>query len=230
MSQQRHFGPNRGVSTYHTFEEMRLNSNLFQSIREHGFNHPTDIQKGAIMSITSGKDVIVQAASGTGKTSALAISILQRINTDMPQTQALVLSPTHGLAMQMREMIAGLGHYKNVQVQLCVEGINMGNNSHMSEQVPHVISGTPGQVYNMLRQGTLRAEVIEMLVLDGADYIFDHGFIDRFQDLYNYLPSPLQLVFMSNYLTDDILGIAETTMKNPVRILEDPGEDDYSNA
>lgn len=134
-----------------------------------------------------GRDVIAQAQSGTGKTATFSISILQSIDIGTRETQALVLSPTRELATQIQSVVLALGDYMNVQCHACIGGTSIGEDIRKLDYGQHVVSGTPGRVFDMIKRRNLRTRNIKMLVLDEADELLNQGFKD--QMCASYLPA-----------------------------------------
>lgn len=173
----------------------------------------------AIVPIIRGRDVIAQAQSGTGKTATLAISALQTIDTAVRETQVLVLSPTRELATQIQSVILALGDYMNVQCHACIGGTSVGEDIRRLDHGVHVVSGTPGRVFDMIRRRNLRTRNIKMLVLDEADELLNRGFKDQIYDVYRYLPPATQVVLLSATLPHDVLEMTRNFMTDPIRIL-----------
>lgn len=126
------------------------------------FEKPSAIQQRAIKPIISGRDVIAQAQSGTGKTATFSISVLQSIDTSIRETQALILSPTRELAVQIQNVVLALGDYMNVQCHACIGGTSIGEDIKKLEYGQHVVSGTPGRVFDMIRRRNLRTRNIKV--------------------------------------------------------------------
>ncbi|KAJ1733146.1 RNA helicase [Coemansia biformis] len=213
------FETSKGIKPVTSFDSMDLKEELLRGIYAYNFERPSAIQQRAIVPITSGRDVIAQAQSGTGKTGTLGISILQRIDTKLREAQALVLSPTRELATQTQGVIAALGDYMSVQCHACIGGTKMGDDIRKLEHGQHVVSGTPGRVYDMLKRRVLRASHIKMLVLDEADQLLDRGFKDQIYDIYRHLPPSTQVVLLSATLPHDVLELTQKFMSEPMRIL-----------
>ncbi|KAJ2645053.1 RNA helicase [Coemansia sp. RSA 1694] len=213
------FETSRGIAVAESFDAMGLKEDLLRGIYAYNFERPSAIQQRAILPIISKRDVIAQAQSGTGKTGTLGISILQRIDTAQRETQALVLSPTRELATQTQGVIAALGDYMSVQCHACIGGTRMGDDVRKLEHGQHVVSGTPGRVYDMLKRRVLRARHVRMLVLDEADQLLDRGFKDQIYDIYRHLPPATQVVLLSATLPHDVLDLTQRFMTDPLRIL-----------
>jgi ATP-dependent RNA helicase len=183
------------------------------------FKKPSAIQQRAILPITQGRDVIAQAESGTDKTATFSIAMLQSIDVTMRDTQVLVLSPTRELATQIQSVVLALGDYMNVQCHACIGGTSIGEDIHkLFEYGQHIISGTPGQVFDRIRRRILRTCNIRMLVLDEADELLNKGFKDQIYDVYCYLPPATQVILLSATLPYDVLEMTTKFVTNPIRI------------
>ncbi|KAH9971349.1 DEAD-domain-containing protein [Lactifluus volemus] len=198
------FESSEAVSVISTFDDLSLKEDLLRGIYAYNFEKPSAIQQRAILPITQGRDVIAQAQSGTGKTATFSISMLQSIDVSVRETQALVLSPTRELATQIQSVVLALGDYMNVQCMRVLE---------------HIVSGTPGRVFDMIRRRILRTRNIKMLVLDEADELLNKGFKDQIYDVYRYLPPATQVVLLSATLPYDVLEMTTKFMTDPIRIL-----------
>jgi len=207
------------IKIYPTFDSMGLREELTRGIYAYGFEKPSAIQQRAIVPVITGRDVIAQAQSGTGKTATFCISILQSIDTAVRETQALVLAPTRELAQQIQKVALALGDYMSVQVHSCIGGKSVGEDIRKLEYGQHVVSGTPGRVFDMISRRSLRTRNIKMLVLDEADEMLNKGFREQIYDVYRYLPPATQVVLVSATLTNDVLSMTKKFMSDPIRIL-----------
>lgn len=205
-----------------------------------GFEKPSAIQQRSIKPIVKGRDVIAQAQSGTGKTATFSISILQSLDTTLRETQVLCLSPTRELAVQIQKVILALGDMMNVQCHVCIGGTNLGEDIRKLDYGQHIVSGTPGRVFDMIKRRVLRTRLvvyniinylyliyilftfrraIKMLVLDEADEMLNKGFKEQIYDVYRYLPPATQVVLISATLPHEILEMTSKFMTDPIRIL-----------
>jgi ATP-dependent RNA helicase len=213
------FESSEEVKVATTFDAMGLKEDLLRGIYAYNFEKPSAIQQRAILPIIRGRDVIAQAQSGTGKTATFAISMLQSIDTSLRETQALVLSPTRELALQIQSVVLALGDYLNVQCHACIGGTSVGEDIRKLEYGQHIVSGTPGRVYDMIRRRNLRTKNIKMLILDESDELLNMGFKDQIYDVYRYLPPATQVVLLSATLPHDVLEMTSKFMTDPIRIL-----------
>ncbi|KAI5678474.1 hypothetical protein M9H77_09424 [Catharanthus roseus] len=213
------FETSKGVEPIMSFDEMGIKENLLRGIYNYGFEKPSAIQQRAVLPIISGRDVIAQAQSGTGKTSMIALTVCQVVDTKSSEVQALILSPTRELAAQTEKVIQAIGEYINVQAHACIGGKSVGEDIRKLEHGVHVVSGTPGRVCDMIKRRTLRTRAIKLLILDESDEMLSRGFKDQIYDVYRYLPPELQVVLISATLPNEILEITSKFMTDPVRIL-----------
>merc|ERR1711934_613574 len=152
-----------------TFDELGLREDLLRGIYAYGFEKPSAVQQRAIGPIIAGRDVIAQSQSGTGKTSLIGISALQTLDTKLRECQVLVLSPTRELAGQTEKSTKALGDYMSVVSHACYGGKSIGEDIRKLDNGVHVVSGTPGRVFDMIKRRNLRTRSIKMFVLDEAD-------------------------------------------------------------
>jgi len=207
------------VEVFPTFEAMGLRDELLRGVYAYGFEKPSAIQQRAIVPVITGRDVIAQAQSGTGKTATFSIGVLQSIDTALRETQALILSPTRELAQQIQKVQLALGDFMSVQVHSCIGGKSVGEDIRKLENGVHIVSGTPGRVFDMISRKSLRTRNIKMLVLDEADEMLGRGFKEQIYDVYRYLPHATQVVVVSATLTPDVLTMTKKFMNDPIRIL-----------
>lgn len=148
-----------------------MKEDLLRGIYAYNFEKPSAIQQRAIIPIIRGRDVIAQAQSGTGKTATFSISMLQSIDTNLRETQALVLSPTRELAVQIQTVVLALGDYMNVSCHACIGGTSVGEDIRKLEAGQQVVSGTPGRVFDMIRRRNLRTKDIKVLLLFATNMV-----------------------------------------------------------
>uniref|UniRef100_A0A673VMR5 RNA helicase n=1 Tax=Suricata suricatta TaxID=37032 RepID=A0A673VMR5_SURSU len=192
------FETSEEVDVTPTFDTMGLREDLLRGIYAYGFEKPSAIQQRAIKQIIKGRDVIAQSQSGTGKTATFSISVLQ--------------------CLDIQGLLA-LGDYMNVQCHACIGGTNVGEDIRKLDYGQHVVAGTPGRVFDMIRRRSLRTRAIKMLVLDEADEMLNKGFKEQIYDVYRYLPPATQVVLISATLPHEILEMTNKFMTDPIRIL-----------
>ncbi|XP_068164459.1 eukaryotic initiation factor 4A-I-like [Antennarius striatus] len=203
-----------------SFDNMNLREELLRGIYAYGFEKPSAIQQRAIVPCIKGFDVIAQAQSGTGKTATFAISILEQIDVDLKETQALVLAPTRELAQQIHKVVIALGDYMGCTCHGCIGGTSVRLEcSKLKNQPAHVLVGTPGRVYDMMNRGIICSGSIRMFVLDEADEMLSRGFKDQIYDIFKNLKTNTQVVLLSATMPLDVLEVTKRFMRNPIQIL-----------
>ena len=208
-----------GVRVVSSFDDMGLKEELVRGIYAYNFEKPSAIQQRAIGPIIVGRDVIAQAQSGTGKTATFSIAALQSVDTSLRETQVLVLSPTRELACQIQSVVLALGDYMNIQCHACIGGTSIGEDIRKLDYGQHIVSGTPGRVFDMIKRKNLRTRHIKTLILDEADEMLSQGFREQIYDVYRYLPPGVQVVLLSATLPRDVLELTTKFMTDPIRIL-----------
>lgn len=203
-----------------SFDEMNLKPDLLRGIYAYGFERPSAIQQRAIQPILSGRDVIAQSQSGTGKTGCFGIASLQIIAEKSNHPQCLILSPTRELAEQTAKVITALGDFLNVKCRACIGGTSLGLDIKQFETSGvQIVSGTPGRVYDLLKRNVMNAQHLKLFILDEADEMLSQGFKAQIYDIYRYLPTTAQVVLVSATLPPDVLQLTDKFMNEPVRIL-----------
>ncbi|KAG7581873.1 Helicase C-terminal [Arabidopsis suecica] len=204
---------------HESFDAMGLQENLLRGIYAYGFEKPSAIQQRGIVPFCKGLDVIQQAQSGTGKTATFCSGVLQQLDFSLVQCQALVLAPTRELAQQIEKVMRALGDYLGVKVHACVGGTSVREDQRILQAGVHVVVGTPGRVFDMLKRQSLRADNIKMFVLDEADEMLSRGFKDQIYDIFQLLPPKIQVGVFSATMPPEALEITRKFMSKPVRIL-----------
>ncbi|PHU15024.1 Eukaryotic initiation factor 4A-8 [Capsicum chinense] len=155
---------------YDSFDAMGLQENLLRGIYAYGFEKPSAIQQRGIVPFCKGLDVIQQAQSGTGKTATFCSGILQQLDYGLLQCQGLVLAPTRELAQQIEKVMRALGDYLGVKVHACVGGTSVREDQRILAAGVHVVVGTPGRVFDMLRRQSLRPDCLRMSGVPSFEY------------------------------------------------------------
>lgn len=197
------------------FTELGLSDSLLKAVTRAGYEEATPIQAETIPMVLEGKDVIGQAQTGTGKTAAFALPILQRLDFDNPNIQALVISPTRELAIQTQEEVFRLGKDERAKVQVVYGGSDIRRQIRNLKQHPQVIVGTPGRLLDHIRRGTVKLDHVKMLVLDEADEMLDMGFLDDIESIIKQVPSERQTMLFSATMPPEIKRIGVQFMKEP---------------
>lgn len=202
-----------------TFEAMGLSEPILRGVYAFGFEAPSAIQARAVAPILAGRDVIAQAQSGTGKTSMIALAAAAMTNPSIRDAQTLILSPTRELAAQTERACAALGEHASVRTWCAVGGASVGRDVRECEAGKHVVSGTPGRVFDLISRGALSVKKIKTLVLDEADELLESGFKEQIYDVYRHLPADVQVVLVSATLPPAVVALADKFTSRPVRIL-----------
>jgi len=165
---------------YTTFDEMGLEENILKGIYAYGFERPSIIQQKAIVPMITGKDIIAQASSGTGKTGTFSIGLLQQLDFKVaPYCQAIILSPTKELAEQTNKVVNNLGDKIGVKTHICIGGKAVKNDIDILKKGIHVMIGTPGRIMDLLGRGVVDTNRIKILIIDEDDTKLDRGFNDQ---------------------------------------------------
>jgi ATP-dependent RNA helicase DeaD len=203
------------------FEALGLDARLVKTLSELGYEEPTPIQREAIPPLLTGRDVIGQAATGTGKTAAFALPILQRIaglGKERSQPSALILVPTRELAMQVAEAMHKYGQKLKLASIPIYGGHSFGQQQRMLERGVDVVVATPGRALDHIRRKTMNVTGIAILALDEADEMLDMGFADDLDEILAQTPAERQTIFFSATLPPRIAGMAKRHLKTPLRI------------
>ncbi len=202
----------------HTFSEFGFSQELQNNVSARGYVHPTAVQDGSIKPILEGKDLIGLANTGTGKTAAFVLPIIQHLLRDRNQTRALIMAPTRELAVQIddefRAFAKGLGLYS----ALCVGGVNIGRQVSVLNRKPHVVIGTPGRLKDLVNRRALNLRATNILVLDEADRMLDMGFVRDIRFLIAQLPSKRQSLCFSATVTPEINVLMDDLLHDPVLV------------
>jgi len=201
------------------FDDMDLREELLRGIYAYGFEKPSAIQQRAIVPCIKGMDVIAQAQSGTGNTATFSIAVLQKIDTGLRETQALMLAPTRELAQQIQKVVMSLGDYMGAQCHACIGGTSVREDMRKLDEGQHIVVGTPGRVFDMISRKILRPNYIKQFVLDEADEMLSRGFKDQIYDVFRHLNQETQVILLSATMPDEVLEVTSRFMREPIRIL-----------
>lgn len=199
------------------FSDFPLREALHQSIAQAGFERPTPIQAACIPPALDGKDVIGLAQTGTGKTAAFAVPIIQRL-AGRAELGALVLAPTRELAAQITTMLNELGESVGIRVATIVGGVPLDEDYAALRSWPNVLVATPGRMIDHIENGRVSFAEIEVLAVDEADRMHDMGFVPQIRRIISELPRKRQTMMFTATLPDDVERIARRSMHKPVRI------------
>jgi len=201
------------------FEDLPLSQEIINGIEELGFRNLFPIQAQAIMPLLEGKDVIGQAQTGTGKTAAFGIPMVERLNPKIKCVQGLVLEPTRELAIQVAEHISRIGKYASFKVLPVYGGKPIQNQIYALERGVHIVVGTPGRIIDHLKRGTLDLASVKVVVLDEADRMLDMGFIDDIEYILSNVPTDRQTSLFSATIDQSVMNVCDRYMRKPEKIL-----------
>lgn len=202
----------------HHFVDFGFAAPLQRNIDAHGYVTPTPIQDGAMIPVMEGRDLIGLANTGTGKTAAFLLPILQRLVQDPNSARALIVAPTRELAHQIDEEFRQFAKGLQLYSALCVGGVNIGPQIAQIKRGPHIVIGTPGRLKDLVNQNALRLGAANVLVLDEADRMLDMGFIRDIRFLLEKLPAERQSLCFSATITPEIKTLLAEMLKDPVTI------------
>jgi len=200
------------------FTEMNLHPMLVQAVAELGYTTPMPIQSELIPVMMTGQDVIGQAQTGTGKTAAFALPILHNIVPNQGYVQAMVLTPTRELALQVAEAISGLGKAMNVRVLTVYGGAPYGPQLQGLRRGVEVVVGTPGRIMDLLDRGVLDISHLHTVVLDEADEMLSMGFVEDIESILAQTPAERQTALFSATMSNEIRRLAEKYLHSPQQI------------
>jgi ATP-dependent RNA helicase DeaD len=197
------------------FSELNISASTLKSVKRMGFEEATPIQEGTIKFGMEGRDIIGQAQTGTGKTAAFGIPLIEKIDPKNTNIQGLIIAPTRELAIQVSEEIYRIGQDKRVKILSVYGGQEIGRQIRALKNNPHVIVGTPGRILDHINRRTLKLENVQTLILDEADEMLNMGFIEDINTIMESCPAERQTLLFSATMPKPIQKIAEKFMKNP---------------
>ena len=201
------------------FDNFNLQPPIMAGIKALGYIQPTPIQEQSIPIIMQGRDLIGMAQTGTGKTAAFVLPILQRlVNGHRRQLRALVISPTRELAEQTTEAFASLGRRTGLRFAAIYGGVSMGQQTRKVREGAEIVVACPGRLLDHLGKGTVDASYVEVLVIDEADRMFDMGFLPDVRRILQYLRKPRQTLLFSATMPEDIRKLIREVLHDPVNV------------
>ena len=206
---------------FNNWEDLEnINEKILKGIYSYGFEQPSVIQQKAIIPIMKGKDIIAQAQAGTGKTGAFTIGALSRVNVNEKTNQVLILAPTRELTLQIAHVITSIGiQMEGLIVKTLVGGSSIDEDiTAIKANTPHIIVGTPGRVFDMMRRNHIRGRSLKLAILDEADEMLSSGFKDQVYNIFQHFNNNIQVALFSATLPESIISITDKIMRNPVRI------------
>ncbi len=201
------------------FDALGLSPASLRAVRELGFSVPTPVQAAAIPPALQGKDVLASAQTGTGKTAAFALPILEKLaGLPRKKTHALILAPTRELAAQIAAHFAALGRGTNLRVAAIYGGVGFGGQIAAFARGTEIIVATPGRLMDLMGQGAARLDDVSLLVLDEADRMLDMGFLPAVKRIVAKIPARRQTLLFSATIAPEVLKLTRDLLHDPVRI------------
>ena len=211
------------------FDGFALSKPIFKALREQGYQEPTDIQNAAIPILLEGKDLFASAQTGTGKTAAFSLPLLQLLTAERPNStggkrsiRALILAPTRELALQIDESLRAYGRYLPLRRTVVLGGVSITRQIASLRKNPDIVVATPGRLLDLCKQGHVQLQRVKMLVLDEADRMLDMGFIHDVRKITAKIPKERQTMLFSATLPPAIRELASSLLRDPASIAITP--------
>ncbi|MBM7542900.1 DEAD/DEAH box helicase [Amphibacillus cookii] len=201
-----------------TFQSLGISEPIMKALQKMGFEEATPIQEQTIPLGLNGKDVIGQAQTGTGKTAAFGIPMIEKIDKNQRKIQGLVVAPTRELAIQVSEELHRLAKFKGVRTLPVYGGQHMDRQIRALKEGPHIVVATPGRLLDHIRRKTINISQVHTAVLDEADEMLNMGFIDDIRDILKAIPEERQTLLFSATMPKEIRNIAATLMRTPEEV------------
>lgn len=202
-----------------SFENLNINDLLLRGIYSYGFEKPSKIQNLSIPIINNNKDLIAQSQSGTGKTGAYSIGILNNLDISLKKTQYIIITPTHELAKQVYTVIQNLSEYMNISIVKVIGKTNIKESISELSKDPQIIVATPGRLLDMIKKKHIYTDSIKGIVLDEADEILSYGFMEDIYNIIKTIPKEAHVYLFSATIPEPILELTNNFMNNPEKIL-----------
>ena len=206
------------------FKDLKIIEPILKALKEEEYTHPTSIQEQAIPLILNNRDVLGSAQTGTGKTAAFAIPILQNLYTDREQSnkpqhiKALIITPTRELAIQIEESFKTYGKYTGLKNTVVFGGVKQGSQVSALRGGVDILVATPGRLLDLMSQGIVKLHNVEYFVLDEADRMLDMGFINDIKKIIAKLPRKRQTLFFSATMPNNIVKLSRSILTNPAKV------------
>jgi len=208
-----------------TFQELGLSESLLHALQDEGYTNPTPIQEQAIPVVLQGKDIFGCAQTGTGKTAAFAMPIIQLlqqkangVHKNFRSIKALVLTPTRELAIQIDQSFSTYGKYAGIKHNVIFGGVSQSGQLNALKSGTDVLIATPGRLLDLMNQGYIHLDDLQFFVLDEADRMLDMGFIHDIKKIIRVLPKERQTLFFSATIPSTIVQLADSLLRNPVKV------------
>ena len=203
----------------YSFDDLNISDELLRGIYSYGFEKPSNIQHKSIPIINKGKDLIAQSQSGTGKTGAFTIGLLNNLDLKLKRTQFIVVTPTHELAKQIYEVTTELSKYIDVSICKVIGKTNFNESINELRKDPQIIIATPGRLIDMINRNYIYTNEIKSLILDEADEMLSSGFMDTIYSIIQTLPKTTKMLLFSATLPGEVLNLTKHFMNSPESLL-----------
>jgi len=203
------------------FSDLHLIDPIAKALQEEGYTQPTPIQQKSIPHILEGKDLLGTAQTGTGKTAAFAIPILQNLTKQTSRSKhikALILTPTRELAIQIEESFKAYGRHLPLRTLVIFGGVKQGAQEQALKKGVDILVATPGRLLDFIGQGLISLKTLDIFVLDEADRMLDMGFVHDVKRIIKLLPSKRQTLFFSATFPEEISNLAKSMLTHPVKV------------
>ena len=211
---------NDNSNSIENWDDLNCDMKLIRGIYSYGFEKPSPIQQKSIKPIIDKKDVIAQAQSGTGKTGCFTIASLALIDYDLDASQIIILAPTRELAAQIKKVVYNISQFlDNFSSELLIGGIASEENIKNLKKNPKMLIGCPGRIYDMLQRKFLSPQYIKTIVIDEADEMLSSGFKEQIYNIFQKLPTTVQVALFSATLPYEIRNLTNKFMREPIEIL-----------
>ena len=200
-----------------TFEAMDLKEDLLRAIYGYGWEKPSFVQCNGIIPVIKGKDAVVQAQSGTGKTGTFTISCLEVVDPTISSCQCIILNPTREIADQTLRVITNLSLYlPNIKICGVIGGKRLSNEEVSNA---HILVATPGRIYDMINRNVINMKTLKLFIIDEADSMLSRGFKEQIIEIFKYVEKTSQVAIYSATMPVDVLNMTKQFMNNPIKIL-----------
>jgi ATP-dependent RNA helicase RhlE len=214
------------MSEITSFQSLQLTDSILKALQEEGYTRPTPIQAQSIPVVLQGKDLLGCAQTGTGKTAAFSIPMLQLLGTTIPsgkkKIRGLIVTPTRELAIQIGESLDAYGRYTGLNSTVIFGGVKQGSQTNALRNGVDIVVATPGRLLDLMNQGFVSLRDVEIFVLDEADRMLDMGFIHDVKKLLTVLPKKKQTLFFSATMPPEIVQLSNSILTNPIKVSVTP--------
>lgn len=217
VKEEKQIQPEEQYIPKNKFEDFHISQQLLSNIKSKGYTIPTPIQDQVVLPIIEGRDVIGIANTGTGKTAAFLIPLIDKVFRNKTE-KVLIVAPTHELVLQIHEELRGFAKGLGIYAALCIGGANMEKQIFQLRQNPHFVIGTPGRLKDLIEERSLQLSQFHNVVLDEADRMVDIGFINDIKYFISLLPQKRQSLFFSATISGKVKEILQKFVSNPIAI------------